>query len=203
MTPFSVNAKAASIAVAAGAALVAVGLWTFSGPPARSSPYQPTFDPRVVDSYDWGSSRRNLEAIGTALQAYRADYEVKPPAKRKSCDDAGLPPIHQTPVDCLRVPKETWFVKGAKIEVPHLTTSFQLIWRGLDSIYKPEELRSLLGARGDDLPVIADLGMYSGSEYISASKQHALMPILILRLNGHVDKVMFIPGDYKDLFSKK
>lgn len=145
------------------------------------------------DGYPYQDSRRKLEAIGRALQIYRAEQIVKAPEYRVDFRDAGLP--HSVLV--LLREGQPWTVEGGQdtllVLFPNrvtdgLKSQFTKLYWPVEQYEKWGDLEPYFKERGEKLPILADLNMNSVEDMV---KPNAVLKALILRLNGEVQIVEF------------
>ncbi|HQU17453.1 MAG TPA: hypothetical protein PLA92_00195 [Fimbriimonadaceae bacterium] len=147
--------------------------------------------------YDYEASRAKLLAIGRALQLYRAEVEVLPPAQRTKWSDAGLP------LTCtiLTLPGKTWSLaegyqsfrvakpnRGIENGAGAKGTHFQRLYYDPRGYEKLGDISMFFSSRGEKLPSYADTNMNSIEDEVTPGKQ---LKALILRLNGEVDLVTY------------
>jgi hypothetical protein len=211
MNSDSIKSKAFVILAGLGAA---AALWFFfprSPQPVIDTLPEITYQPpsyfnKVAVETVWRPSRRNLEAIGRALQIYRQECDVKPPELRKTYADAGIPPT----IGALVKPGHKWtlqetslFIDPRSLEDLHKGT-FSL---GYDYSFLPFDYLSkslkgrageALAARGEALPIIVDYCMYPTS-----GRPEGPLHVWILRLDGRVEQADVDPKDMLDLYFKR
>ena len=157
---------------------------------------EPVTTPKAVApiSYDWEASRANLLVIGQAVQEYRRSHTVLPVADRRVAADAGLPP---SLIMALLETGQPWSVAPARFKV----NSFRQVSNPIRSDYNP--LYGIGKARahgptpgvnegvwaevGERMPIVLDVNMYTDHHLMSAGP----LRVLVLRLNGEVDEVLF------------
>lgn len=163
--------------------------------PRKSS--QVALEPHAPAQYDWRSSRRDLQAIGSIIQQYRATQHVLPPGRRRSAKDAGLP--DQLGFFVLTsVPATYRQVKNAET-FAQVGSNFLFIADSIPLSYNKHDGARLWSHRGESLPIIIDASMNGLNGWL---KTPGRVPVLILRLNGRVDEVSVSAHNYEEILWK-
>jgi hypothetical protein len=141
--------------------------------------------PQGQAEYDYATSRAKLERIGQALQLYRQEHGVKAVELRQNFSDAGLPfHLRQLahPNRTHPIPLDNFFLPWDQAE--GMASSFIQLYRPTGEP-GAQQYAHLFAARGEKLPILADLHMNGEAELTGKAPGKAL----ILRLDGTVDLV--------------
>lgn len=165
------------------------------------------------ESYDWTAAEQRLRTIGQSLQIYRQHNGMLPVAQRQSHQDAG---IAGEAVEVLTVSLtkqgKPWTISPTAFKAPSVAVRWNLetlsdfdfvaARRRFESPTEPtaEDLKEVWRTRGESVPILVDYNMHDTTKI---KPTDGPLPLLVLRLDGTVDRIMANVKNRREILLEK
>ncbi len=164
-----------------------------------------------VADYPWAKSIQNLKTIGEAMLKYRKSHASLPVAQRRSWHDAGLPEHLYLALTELNQP---WTIPSGTFVMPIEHESIiedrhkkrrrhsdydQQYGIGSYSLDQAANIQRAWATKGEDIIILSDNTMNTSTFLGSYAENPKQTELLVLRLNGKVERITIDSHMYSNL----